>query len=100
MSKPVKVIALITISEDAPMALAAYFNVTAPLLEKAGAKIVKRFEINEVVVGHRPAKTVVIVEYPNRAAVDMVFKSPEYQSIIPMRDQAFSDYQVSIVGGD
>jgi uncharacterized protein (DUF1330 family) len=96
---PVTVIALVTITEDAPMALAAYFNVTDPLLKKAGAKIVKRFEINEVIVGRRPAKSVVIVEYPDRASVDLVFGSPEYKSVIPMRDQAFSDYQVSIVEG-
>ncbi len=92
------VIALLTVCDDCPSELAAYFKATKPLLEKAGARIIKRFEINEVVVGRRPARTVMIVEYPSRAAVDMVFGSPEYERVKPIRDQAFLDYQVSIVG--
>jgi uncharacterized protein (DUF1330 family) len=65
-------------------------------LERAGAVIKKSFTINEVVVGHRPAKMVFIVEYPNKAAVDMVFGSPEYAAVIPSRDLAFSEYSVTI----
>ena len=95
---PVTVIALVTVCDDCPAELAAYFQVTGPLLQRAGARIIKRFEINEVIVGHRPARSVIIVEFPNRAAVDQVFDSPEYESIIPIRDLAFLNYQISIVG--
>jgi len=94
----VTVIALVTINEEAPVALAAYLEVTGPLLEKAGAKIVKRFEISEAVVGQQPAQSVVIVEYPNRDAVSQVFESDEYQSVKVIRDEAFTNYQISIVG--
>ena len=92
----VSVIALVTINEDEPVALARYMQTTEPLLEKANAKIVSRFAVNEVVVGHRPAKMIVIVEYPNRAAVASVFESEEYRELIPIRDAAFLDYQVTI----
>jgi uncharacterized protein (DUF1330 family) len=95
-SMTVTVVAMVSMNDDEPLALAEYFRVTGPLLERAGAKIKKSFNINEVVVGHRPAKTVFIVEYPNMAAVDMVFKSAEYQSVIPSRDLAFSEYSVTI----
>jgi uncharacterized protein (DUF1330 family) len=93
----VLVVALVTVAEDAPSALATYFRVTEPLLARAGARIIQRFEINEVVVGRPPARYVVIVEYPDRAAVDVVFESPEYKAIVPIRDAAFLDYHVSIV---
>jgi len=96
----VTVVAMVSMNDDEPLALAEYFRVTGPLLEKAGATIKKNFTINEVVVGHRPAKTVFIVEYPNKAAVDMVFKSPEYQAVIPSRDLAFSEYSVTIAADD
>lgn len=96
----VTVVAMVSMNDDEPMALAEYFRVTGPLLEKAGATIKKNFTINEVVVGHRPAKTVFIVEYPNKAAVDMVFNSPEYQAVIPSRDLAFSEYSVTIAADD
>lgn len=95
----VTVIALVTINEKEPAALAEYFSVTQPLLDQAGAKIVKRFNINRVVVGSRPAQTVLFVEYPNLAAVESVFHSAEYKSIHHIRDRAFLDYSVT-VGSD
>jgi uncharacterized protein (DUF1330 family) len=48
-------------------------------------------------MGPAPAETVVMVEYPNRAAVDLVFGSADYASIIPVRDRAFLSYKISIV---
>lgn len=93
----VTVLAFVTIAEDAPDALAAYFRITDPLLKRAGARIVKRFSIHDVVVGKRPAQTVVMVEYPSREAVDMVFGSPEYASVIKYRDRAFLDYAITII---
>lgn len=93
----VTVLAFVTVAEDAPDALAAYFRVTDPLLKRAGARIVKRFSIHDVVVGRKPAQTVVMVEYPNRDAVDMVFGSPEYASVIEHRDRAFLDYAITII---
>ena len=96
----VTVVALVTVNDNEPWALGEYFRVTGPLLERAGAEIVQRFTVNEVVVGHRPAKTVVIVKYPDRAAVESVFGSAEYQAIKPVRDRAFSDYHVSIASDE
>ena len=93
----VTVLAFVTIAEDAPEALAAYFSVTDPLLKRAGARIVKRFAVNDVVVGTHPSQTVVMVEYPSREAVDSVFKSPEYTAIRAIRDRAFSTYSITIV---
>lgn len=43
----VTVLAFVTISEDAPDALAAYFSVTDPLLKRAGARVIKRFAVND-----------------------------------------------------
>lgn len=92
----VTVVALVSVNEDEPFALGEYFRITGPLLERAGAVISKRFTVNEVVVGHRPAKSVMIVKYPSREAVESVFGSPEYASVKPIRDRAFSEYHVSI----
>lgn len=94
---PVTVLAHLTVAEDQPVALAAYFKVTQPLLEAAGGKIVKRFRLTDAIVGQRPSETLVIVEYPTREAVAQVFDSPEYCAIIPVRDIAFPTYRISIV---
>lgn len=99
LPRPVTVIALVTVNDDEAWALADYFRVTGPLLERAGARIIKRFEVSEMVVRGLPAQSVVIVEYPSREAVDMVFGSPEYAAITPVRDRAFLTYAISIVSG-
>lgn len=92
----VTVIAQITVNEAAPEKLAAYFKVTRPLLARVGAKILKRFDVQEIVTGRGGSRTVVVVEYPDREAVLTVFTSPEYLSIKDLRDEAFNDYQISI----
>lgn len=96
----VTVIAMVTVNENQPMALAQYLQATGPLLESAQAKIVRRFKVEEPVVGQKPSQTMIVVEYPDRAAVDYVFQSDIYKSITEVRDLAFETYQVSIVTND
>lgn len=92
----VKVVALVTINEDEAMALAKYLELTTPVLDRVGAHIVERYQLETDVVGTNRVKTVIVVEYPNRHAVDEVFSSTEYRAAIPYRDLAFSDYTVAV----
>lgn len=94
------VVALVTVNEDEPQALAAYLDATTPLLERVGAKIRQRFTLTEVVVGEPTPQTMIVVEYPSKDAVFEVFRSDVYRDIIPVRDQAFSTYSVSVVGNE
>ncbi len=94
----VTVIALVTINEHEPLALACYLKVTEPLMKRAKAIIISRFPLSEVVVGSQAAKTLIIVEYPSPEAVNLVFQSDEYKAVIPVRDRAFSSYNISMVG--
>lgn len=93
----VKVLALVTINEEQPRALASYLKATGPLLEAVGAKIIQRFTVNEAVVGSQPSQSVMIIDYPSREAVGQVFSSKIYQDVIPIRDKAFFDYNISLV---
>jgi len=92
-----KVIALVTINEDQTQALAKYLELTVPVLERVGAKITERYILEEEIVGDKPAETVVIVDYPSRAAIDEVFSSSEYKQAAPFRDKAFSTYSIHVV---
>ncbi|WP_298836115.1 DUF1330 domain-containing protein [uncultured Roseobacter sp.] len=94
---PVTVMALVSINEDAVEDLGIYMRATQPLLKSVGAVIRQRFAINDVVVGKQDAKSVLVVDYPDRAAVDAVFQSPEYQAVRENRDRAFPFYQISII---
>lgn len=93
----VRLIALVTINEDQPMALAKYLEITTPVLDRVGAKITSRYQLEDQIVGKRPAQTVIVVEYPTRQAVEDVFGSAEYKRAIPFRDIAFSEYRVSMI---
>lgn len=95
----IQVVATIAINPDEPKALEEYFKVTMPLLEEVGAKVIQRFDLGEVVVGQAVAETLMVVEYPSLDALDSVFKSDLYKSIIPFRDKAFKTYNVSVLSG-
>lgn len=92
-----RVIALVTINEDQPLALAKYLELTVPVLERVGAKITERHNIEDTIVGDSPASTVIVVDYPSRAAIDEVFSSSEYKNAAPYRDAAFSTYSIHVV---
>lgn len=90
--------ALVTFDEEAPQALAEYLRGMAPLLERAGARLIRRIAVNRMMLGPRPAQSVLLVEYPNRAAVDLVLKSPDYRRLATTRQKAFLEYEISIAG--
>ena len=92
------VIACVSVNTQELDAYQTYLDTTGPLLERAGAKVTQHFPVDDVVVGDKPAENVMIVQYPNIEAVHNLFDSPEYRAIIPVRDRAFSTYNVSIVG--
>lgn len=94
---PIHVLALTTVNPENPEALSAYIATTTPLLEQAGAEIIMRYYVVEEIVGTQPAKVMTIVRYPDRAAVDHVFKHAEYGALRDIRDAAFLEYQINIV---
>lgn len=90
----------VTIAEGENAALAQYLEVTSRLFDEVGAKVVQRFNLTDVVPGHRPAKSIIIVAFPCRDAVELVFSSQSYQELIPVRDRAFEIYSVTIADHD
>lgn len=93
----ITVFALTTVNPDDLEALSMYLGTTKPLLEGAGAEIVQGFEISETIIGDALPEMVTIVRYPDRAAVDRVFESAEYQALKEIRQRAFLRYQIGIV---
>lgn len=93
----VKLIAMTTLNPDEPKALDDYLAVAGPLTEKAGAKLLERHETLKVIHGEPVAKYILILEYPSVEAIETLFASDEYKSIIKVRDRAFTTYQVAII---
>ena len=94
-----QVLASLTMNPDHPEAVAAYFDVALPLIEAAGGKMIQRLTLGEQLVGDDIGKIVMLIEYPDRAVIDQLFESDAYRDLIPTRDKAFLQYNVSIIEG-
>ena len=91
------VLAMTSINPNGTQALEQYLDVVGRLMEHAGARLVQRYEVAENLAGKEFPQFVSIVEYPDDAAIDMVFGSPEYITLKPVRDVAFSKYDICVV---
>ncbi len=92
-----QVLASLRVNPDHPKALQMYLASAMPLIEAAGGRVAKQIELGEQIIGEEGSTMALLVNYPNREAVDAVFSSPEYQKLIPVRELAFLSYNVAIV---
>ena len=92
-----QVLASLRVNSKNPSAFVEYLNSAMPLIAAAGGQVAKRIDLGEQLIGDGGCSLVLLVDYPNREAVDAVFSSQEYQELIPVRDRAFLSYHVSIV---
>lgn len=92
-----KIIAIVALRKGGADALAAYVKAVGPLVERAGGRLVSRFEVKEAIEGNESAQFITIVDYPDMTAVDQVFNSDEYRGIRATREAAFSRYDIYVV---
>lgn len=93
----VYVIACLTPNPDHPDDYQTYLERAMALLDRVGGKVAQHFPVGDVVVGTKPAETIMVVEYPDLAAVHALFDCDEYKALIPVRDRAFDTYNVTMV---
>ena len=93
----VKVIVLVRFNEDQPLALAKFLELKELVLKRVGAKMVKRYKLEDRIISDNLASTAILFDYPSRAAIDEVLTSNEYLQAAPFRDLAFSKYSIHIV---
>ena len=92
-----QVLASLRINPENPDAVNTYFEAAIPLIEAVGGKVIEQIDLGEQLIGKTGSSFVFVVEYPDRDAIDRVFSSAQYKSIIPVRDKAFSHYNISII---
>lgn len=78
-------------------AVQAYIKKAGGMIAAAGGKLLASGPA-DVLEGSWTPKRCVIVEFPDRAALDAFWNAPEYQSIIPDRQNA-SDSNIIVVDG-
>ena len=65
-----------------------YGAVAGATIKAAGGEVVGRFRNSEVFAGDFSFATFVLINFPDAAAAKGWYASPEYQAMIPLRDEA------------
>ena len=65
-----------------------YAAAVAPLLRKAGARVLPAYRPRETVIGHWDPDLFFLVEYPSWDAFQEMIRSPEYGEVRPLRQEA------------
>jgi uncharacterized protein (DUF1330 family) len=66
-------------------AMEPYRAAVGATLTQYGGRFLARGGATELIEGGPPPKRIVILEFPDNAAVKRWYDSPEYQKILPMR---------------
>ncbi|CAN5157047.1 hypothetical protein BH23BAC2_BH23BAC2_11320 [soil metagenome] len=66
------------------------------LYQEVGATVTDRFPILQAALGDEKPNFVIVVEFPNEQALQNLFSSEKYQSLIPAREKAFKKINVFI----
>ncbi len=68
-------------------ALSEYSKAAAPIIAKFGGKLLFKGGADDVLIGDMPLLNIAVFEFPDEAAVQTFFHSPEYQSLTSMREK-------------
>lgn len=89
-------IALNTPNPDEAEAMTTYAQGAMPLIKASGGKPVGKFKCAEAITGSGFPQLVLVVEFPSKDAIKALFESAEYKALIPVRDKAFTSFNVCI----
>ncbi|NAY90449.1 DUF1330 domain-containing protein [Muricauda sp. JGD-17] len=79
---------------DDLVALQTYVEKVMPMLLSIEGRVIKRNKISDVFFGKSPGEFLLIMDFPNKQNLINLFKSDEYKSIIPYRDNGFSEINI------
>jgi len=93
-----KVILIIvaTINPNEKEALDHYLEQMNILYQQVDAQPIGKYKISESIIGTDNPNLVVIMEFPNQDALDTVFKSDKYKTLVPYREKAFLKVEAHI----
>lgn len=76
------------VTVKSPQQWAEYTRQVPGTLAPWGAELVFRGKQAAVLAGENPHADIVVIRFPDMAALNGWFASPAYQSLIPLREQA------------
>ena len=77
---------------------AEYLRQVVPMIERHGGRYLTRVGSHEVLEGEWKPTRVVIIEFPDMAAIKTWYGSAEYQPLIALRQEAAQDVLIVVDG--
>lgn len=71
-----------------PEKMQAYASQAGPTLAKFGGKPITRARVAEVLCGQHEGAAALIAEFPDAKTIHEWYHSPDYQALIPLREEA------------
>jgi uncharacterized protein (DUF1330 family) len=84
------------ITDDA--AFADYLRRAVPIIERFGGRYLTRAGTHAVLEGAWRPNRVAVIEFPDMAALQAFYRTPEYQPLIALRRGAATDVIIAIDG--
>lgn len=72
-----------------------YLQGVMPLFAQAGAELVSRSKVSEVLKGSS-VEMVLVMKLESDDAIKTLFNLPEYQALVPVRDKGFKEINIMI----
>ena len=71
-----------------PDKLKQYGAAASEIVRAHGGEFVTRAQVTDVLVGSHDHKICVLIKFPDGAALKAWYNSPDYQALVPLRDEA------------
>lgn len=91
------VIAQLTVTD--PAGFEAYRRAAVPVVETYGGRFLVRGNAISALEGDPERPSVIVLEFPDKAAAERFYRSPEYRAILPMRLNSTEGSVVVVEGG-
>ena len=76
----------------------SYLRQAVPIIARFGGRYLTRVGAHEVLDGDWRPNRVVVIEFPDMAAIRALYRSPDYQPLIALRRSAASDVIIAVEG--
>ena len=91
------VVAQLTVTD--PEGFEAYRQAAEPIVEAYGGRFLVRGSTISSLEGNLDRPQMLLLEFPNKAAADRFYTSPEYQAIMPLRQNHSTGTVMVVEGG-
>ncbi len=76
--------------------LQKYQQTARAVIGKHGGEAVARGSGLGSLSGSRQWQVGIVLRFPDKAAVDAWYNDPDYQQVLPLRDQAYADLEINV----